>query len=517
MGGNRNSSSVLVGLAFLMITGCQTSGPGTPSTFRIPVLETVVQSNRGLRIVPEEPDGSYTILPVPGNLLRFRVQSDANLRVSVNGADLPRRAQATSDSGWFEPDGRLQDSGSRRFFWDIATVLPTRALDPTKKTATVTVNYDTVTTATQPRLDVLLRLQGRDPSHLLNLPKPSEVFVGSTENTKDDNRMETAIVARGVTLAGWVMDPGRNDGTAFAGTTGSEDWHYDLFLDPDFIERNYGLPVLVEPLPSSALPGNVVPLIRGAATPVPLLSSDPARASSRPTAATFTLPGTGGFTVELNAWHTWSGARGPRPREWVDDPDSFRYSGNAWPFNPFKGTANASGTNLAPGDYVIVSGTLWQDTAHAQNPRSDTDFLRNCFDNLYKGHGGWLELHPVDAVHRVDPPSPRKHVVSLSACYPQRPNFDTHLKHTDDPPSATAQLRYRVIVDDRFTTSNAVHTEFVDGACDPPSLRVTANVPGSGSFSATYILWWEETGQPRTRGTAICIPAISPILGAAKD
>lgn len=42
------------------------------------------------------------------------------------------------------------------------------------------------------------------------------------------------------------------------------------------------------------------------------------------------------------------------------------YPGNAWPFNPLRGVVAAPSLgDLAAGDYVIVSGTLWQDTAHA--------------------------------------------------------------------------------------------------------------------------------------------------------
>jgi hypothetical protein len=58
--------------------------------------------------------------------------------------------------------------------------------------------------------------------------------------------------------------------------------------------------------------------------------------------------------------------------------------------------------------------------------------------------------------------------------------------------------------------------QIVDNSCPLPKLHVSANSPGNGeSFNAVYILWWEDTGTPQARGTAICIPAIDPILGPA--
>jgi hypothetical protein len=382
-----------------------------------------------------------------------------------------------------------------------------------KKTLTATISYDTVSNVPQPSLQVQLRLAGRDPDYTKTMPPPSSVFVDNTENTKEDNRMETSIVAQGVTLGGWLFDPQRNDGPTPL-QMASEDWHYDILLDPDFIERNYSSPVLVEPVRSAALPGNVVPLNAGPAAPIPLLSSNTALTTSKPSAAAFMMPGNGIFTVELNAWHTW--ARGARPSGWVADPDMAKYANNAWPFNPLKGTANPGGPDLQAGDYVIVSGTLWQDTSHGGD-QSAVDRSRKCFNQRFKGHGGWLELHPVDAVRRVDPPTPRKHVVGMSACYPFRPNFDTYLGHPEPPPNDRAQLKFEVIVDDRFTSDNTVHAEIVNTTCEPPVLRVTANVLGEGSYNATYIMWWEDGPNPRPSGGAMCIPAISPILGGAAD
>ena len=205
-----------------MANSCPNSGP--PTVYRIPILETVVQENVGARIVPESPDNSYIIFGA--SLLHFRVLGDVNIKIIADSQTLPRRAQATATSGWYEPNGTAV-TASRSFFWDIAVQLPASSLAVGKMNFPIEFVYDTVTTTAQPELRVTLRLQGRDPAFTTANPRPSEVFVDSSDNTKDDDRMEKAIVATNVTLAGWIIGPpdggpGRNDGTS-SGTTASED------------------------------------------------------------------------------------------------------------------------------------------------------------------------------------------------------------------------------------------------------------------------------------------------------
>jgi hypothetical protein len=484
-------------------------GPGgqTPPSYRTPVLETVVQENVGARIVPELPDNSYMIFGAA--LLHFRVLGDVNIKVIADGVTLPRRAQSTATSGWYEPNGSAV-TASRNYFWDIAVQLPASALAVGKTNFPIEFVYDTSSSTPQPELRVTLRLQGRDPNYVKAHPRPSDVFVDSTDNTKDDNRMERSIVAQGVTLAGWITGspdegPGRNDGN-FSGTTATEDWHYHIYVDPDFIERNYGTAYPVEPIHSAALPGNVVPLIAGPATPIPLVP-----AGAKPSASTFLISGSGILGVELNAWH--ESARGPKPSGWVSDPDQLHHSDNAWPYDPRKGSNDPNGPDLQTGDYVIVSGTLWQDTAHTAG---NADPLHKCMDSRFKGHGGWLELHPVDTVRRADPPPIRKHVVGLSRCGPDAQTFSVMLRHPQAPPDKNAQLMFQVLVDGRFTSANATHSESINPACEPPALSATADATATGSYNAAYILWWQESNTPRT-GTAVCLPAVNPVLGPAKD
>lgn len=504
-------------LIVLALANCCSPPCGPTPTYRVPILEMVIQEpfpphppnpHRPLLhpfIVPEAPDNSYLISE--NRELHFHVLGDVNLKVLVDQVALPRRDQSTSTSGWYEPNGTAV-SASRSFFWDIAIELPRDVVAKSKTTFPIEFVYDTVTKMTQPELRVTLRLKGHDPTYAIAHPRPSEVFVDSTDNTKNDNRMETSIVAVGVTVAGWLTgppnSPGRNHGTALPGA--SEDWHYDINPDPDFIDRNYGTAYAFEPVSGAQLPGNVVPLFPPGMGPIPLVP-----AGTKVNAGTFLIAGSGILGVELNAWHI--SKRGPKPSAWVNDPDQTGNADNAWPYDPNKGSNDPSGPDLQIGDYVILSGTLWQDSAHTEG---SPDPLHVCLEHHFKGQGGWLELHPVDTVRRVDPPPVRKHVVGFSRCGPDAQSATALLQHPQPPPDKNSQLKFRVVVDSRFTTSGATHSESINPICEPPGLFATVDASASGSYNAAYILWWEEGSSPRT-GTAVCLPAASPVLGIADD
>src|SRR5258708_27282869 len=186
-------------LLSLFFMKCCGPCPQTPATYRVPVLETVVQENAGARIVPEAPDNSYIVFGAA--LLRFGVLAEVNIKVVADGLSLPRRAQATATSGWYEPSGTVVNA-SRGFFWDIAVQLPPSTYDIGKTDFPIEFIYDTISNAPPPELRVTLRLQGRDTNYAKDHPRPSEVFVDNSDDTKDDDRMETAIVAKGVTVAG---------------------------------------------------------------------------------------------------------------------------------------------------------------------------------------------------------------------------------------------------------------------------------------------------------------------------
>src|SRR4051794_9921450 len=70
--------AVLLASTFILVECHQN---GTPTVYRMPVLETVVQArNDRLWIVPEAADGSYWVAASPSQL-RFRVQGDVNVKI----------------------------------------------------------------------------------------------------------------------------------------------------------------------------------------------------------------------------------------------------------------------------------------------------------------------------------------------------------------------------------------------------------------------------------------------------
>jgi hypothetical protein len=427
------------------------------------------------------------------------VQADSNLAVAVDGTVLPRRIPGSGQDGWFEPNGSALQSGSRGLFWDIAVNLPAAKRVALPGEVNLFITYDTVRTGVQlpPPLVIRLVSSYRDPSWPERPFRASQVFTHG-DNSKPDNRAVDAIVARGVVVAGWLFEgspgtasmPNRNDASGLR-TGESEDYHYDVWLDNDFIRRNYPN-ATIEPLASAVIKGSPVPLfVLGAPAPpqIPLLGG------TAPSAATFTIPGSPLMTAELNAWH--KADRGAKPAGWIDDPDA-AYPGNAWPFHPRRPLGiSATDADLAPGDYVILSGTLWQDTSHIdKNSGAHGDAYRKCWDDRFRGHAGWLEIHPVDSVRRVPSPTPRKHTVMRAACAPEAPYVEDYLTPFEDPPPANAMLRHEVIIDDRFTTPNTLHTEVVETYC-PTKLHIKINtIPNNGIFKATYVLWWETSSQP---------------------
>jgi hypothetical protein len=126
------------------------------------------------------------------------------------------------------------------------------------------------------------------PTPFPTFPPPisaTEVFHDNGDNTKDDNRMTGGVVSKGVVLAGWLMEgmPEANHGVGTRDDE-TEDYHYDILLDSDFITRTYGSPPL-QPLTNAMIPGQSVPLIHiPAPTAVALVYG------LRVTSDNFTLP-----------------------------------------------------------------------------------------------------------------------------------------------------------------------------------------------------------------------------------
>ena len=99
-----------------------------------------------------------------------------------------------------------------------------------------------------------------------------------------------------------------------------------------------------------------------------------------------------------------------------------------WPFPRFPpdNTAlvpDSTGTGTtypAPGDYVRLVGTLWLDGLHIgdQNVPAAVQSAERCWNNVHSpGHNwGWLEMHPVDYLAKICPPSHPHTVVGYALC-----------------------------------------------------------------------------------------------------
>ena len=324
-------------------------------------------------------------------------------------------------------------------------------------------------------------------------------------------------------MAGWLVNPGENCG---ATDPQCEDWHYNIRLDPDFVQdfyRDTGIP-----LAKAVLPGNPVNPNRQLA----FLDAAPDGTSRGITLNSFLLPNTDQpqsypeLIVELNGWHV--SARGQPPNGWVADP---AHSDTFWPYDPTNpdNRTNPDGTpdRLKSGDYVIMSGTLWQDGAHIAGwwcaqlgglfCGATSQEALDCWNGSTGGHGGWIELHPVDAIVRVRKPEEhlRKTTAMVAVCAPQelidtsRTRDVTITPITSRPPSS--KLKFAELIDGRLTTTANVDKEVVTLIDNPNDAHLEVHVKvhssgtpsghgRAGSFKAVYLLWWEEEANtPRSQ------------------
>lgn len=554
----------------------------------IPVLETVLipplaGATTTDRITSLSYSGAFFVQPADSLEFRLRIPWPTQLQVLINGQQLQQiqvgapppqpddagyfTVAATPMPGW--PDKIDPTAPGYNWFFVLADVkLPKQ------------FRYQNDTTPI-PGFTVTLRdlsLDGQTQAADVNLPMvayprppffgtglgtpPSTVFL-SGENSKDDTSFPFLARATGgivagwhtadpipnfvstVTLAGWLDQDAaqqRGNSNQAAASGRSEDWHFDLHLDPDFIQRNYppisppltGLSA--EPLASGVIPGQPEAQVNpGGCHQIPLTGGQ------GPDVSTFLMPGNGLLGVELNAWHT-DGPRGSTllPGWAVDqnatigDPNSPDDSGkpvplsqcppltdpkngcavypnNAWAFNVLTGTSflpfpsppndTKHGGQLKAGDYVIVTGTLWEDIAHL---KSTPDPNRQCFEDAIACQGSWLEIHPVDVVRYVSPPPVQRkqpNVVPLCA-YPGRGNFLSTAVSADSTPADVANwtLKFQEVADSRFTDPTTVREKQLQiDPCDPTKIDVNleaGNPNGFGLYNSAIVAWWEKGATP---------------------
>jgi hypothetical protein len=313
-----------------------------------------------------------------------------------------------------------------------------------------------------------------------------------------------AIASRDVLIAGWL----HSDPVINKLSYGLEDIHYDVKLDARFLDRMYGFDGLSRALIDTRWPGNPP-------APVSMRMSTPAPAGSQQQRGTrfsaFLLPSVepanrlenSVLHCELNAWHVdpegqYFGrhfvGRGTAPGSWINP---LAESSNAWfPFHPLD--PEGTGRQLAEGDYVIVRGTLWEDTAHdgGQNtsPWASGDTLN---------HHGWGEIHPPDWIHRVLPPAANARLTTapfaLASPGVSGPAMTWTASVTPDfaPSSSSRRLRVRTDqteFDDRctnFTTLTAIGVQRLTDHVD-----VTVSAEPSGGVQArckgAVVIGWGE-------------------------
>jgi hypothetical protein len=531
-----------------------------------PILETVYVSPSGTipgRVTSVSWYGSVLIQPADSITLRVRAPSPTTLLVLVNGQQLPQIAPGASppnpdDSGYYSVTVQQMPGppATAWSFWEIAMKLPKpfRFVGGTTNVPALTVTLRDISSGAfagnqKQAPDLNITMAGytyhncSPPNCAAASPllAPSEVFeIG--ENSKNDTvppnmpRAVLGIVARPVTLAGWLAGGSELQGAI-------EDYHFSIYLDPDFIQRNYPPNTLSLPFLGAMLPGQperqacwdwheawggdyACPCGVGPIGAIPgCVQRFPLANGAVPDVASLMLPGStsDALTVELNAWHV--DHRGPAPASYQQDAT---IANNFWAFDPVHGTnfpPIAPQHVLAEGDYVIVTGTLWQDLAHADN---GTIFARNaCFDQVFPADGGWLEIHPVDVVRYVSPaPALRKQPRVVPACstthgipaaYPDQATGQSGiLQAATPPPTANSVLQFQEFVDPRFTdpnSSNIFKNAYIGCGTaallnsDPGTLSVL-NVSASdlnlapagiSTYKSVFLLWWEESPTPRPR------------------
>ena len=327
----------------------------------------------------------------------------------------------------------------------------------------------------------------------------STIFNQRTgDNTKPDGRAKDNVVAYSVVIAGWLIGPGpsRSQEGGVLRPNEAEDYHYDLWLDGDFLARTYNLshlvgePYWMDPLATAETEGARNLLSVEPTFVYPIIKDNTLNAAS------LTWPGNSIQTVELNAWHLED--RKTPPEGWVTgDITQSELDGNAWPFQPRVPLNVTSDDVLSANDYVIVSGTLWVDTPHIGSEFDDDPAtpIRRCWNSKRHGHGGWLEIHPVDSIRRVDPPEPRKTNMLVNACesaYGGVWEGDiTPILNDGATPPPDAILHCERWVDTRFTDpwDGAWGTWESLTLDSPPKLHVRLHT--SSHAQLMYTVWYE--------------------------
>lgn len=351
-------------------------------------------------------------------------------------------------------------------------------------------------------------------------------------NTKDSRGIvqHAGHRARNVMLAGWCDTPIVNIGLpgvdlTKGNTEGVEDIWYNIRLDPDFLQRMYGFNGLSQAVDGLYLQGEP-PFT---AAPIPFEDRSEVDGSTRGvTFNSFMLPGGDEILhCELNAWHTkdtnyWYNdvpplntprpstknylGRGPAPSGWLPYTYSNQYgtyTDNWFPYNPLN--PDGGQEPLSAGDYVVLKGALWQDWPHGHTPWPDAGFALQA---------GYLEIHPVDWIVRVESPIPGSHrsavpipictepsssdtsIDSSRAHYPQENKFYPAFNWVDRPHLKVREVEE--LIDGRFTDMDTVWKHFALNMRSHVEVQVGVKHTGAtqrhGRFKTAYLVTWEVPG-----------------------
>lgn len=339
--------------------------------------------------------------------------------------------------------------------------------------------------------------------------RPSDVFFdcGQDYDAIDGKyywncKPSSSILRKDVLVAGWLDEsPYVNEGHG-AGN-GIEDIHYNLRLDALFLDRMYGSNGLSTALSNAVWPGNPP-------APVPLpFATVPPKTPGGPKGADFNswiLPGNGyGLHCELNAWHiNDKGAlfsrhfkgQGPQPAFWANP---LPQDSDAWfPFHPLD--PEGTGRSLYKGDYIVLRGTIWQDTSHEDSSASASDPWNT---GPTVNHNGWSEMHPPDWLMRVRSPQPNAQLTTARVCVASPgvtgPQLTADLSIWPDfnPSSTTRVLRVRSVqglIDNRMTNGASLVTLQENRVADHVDVHIAVQPTGTqqARFKATWLVGWSE-------------------------
>jgi hypothetical protein len=314
-----------------------------------------------------------------------------------------------------------------------------------------------------------------------------------------------SLVQREVLVAGW-LDVAHGEEPAspsfYVANNGVEDVHYNLILDPIFVDRMYGPGGLSLRMDGVMYPGNPPD-----AVPLPFAAGPPRQAGGPRTNSfnSWILPGSGDeIHGELNAWHTQDTAgwfrrhmvgRGPAPAGWIaplsQDTDAF------FPFNPLN--PDGGPRLLRAGDYVIMRGPLWQDHWHG-----DPSTVLDPWDTGLTRHHGWLEMHPIDWIVRARGPQPNARVTRYRQRLIADPAAGSTAQFDDSAfpgfaPSAAGRVlevrQVRQLSDARpgMTYSGVVNLRtMVLGNHVDVGATVTSGAAGQGRWHGSWLIEWSE-------------------------